>query len=271
MLGEERRKQITNLLYRDGNVSVTELSRLFDVAEVTIRRDLESLEAAGFLKRIHGGAIINESLPTIPLFVRESENQPGKRLVARAAARHIKDGDTLTMLMSTTVMQMTELLRPFCNLTVLTNSPELLITLARNNKDFTLISSGGTLLIEQMAFIGPQASELFDRYEIDKLFFSCRALSKERGVFEINEYNAELIQRCIRNSREVFLLMDDGKFDLRASTLIAPWSYIDYLVTNKELDDEWIEVLQQNQVEYIYAEDNIFTPLNGTETTDAES
>ena len=47
MLPEERRSRIAQRVIDEGAVSVSELSRLFGVAEETIRRDLKVLESAG--------------------------------------------------------------------------------------------------------------------------------------------------------------------------------------------------------------------------------
>ena len=52
-----RRGRITELLKRNGKVSVSELSKALGVTPVTIRTDLDALEADGLLERINGGAI----------------------------------------------------------------------------------------------------------------------------------------------------------------------------------------------------------------------
>ncbi|HQC36597.1 MAG TPA: DeoR family transcriptional regulator, partial [Bacillota bacterium] len=44
---EERREKISEIIRKEGSVRVRELSRLFEVSEVTIRSDLENLEAQG--------------------------------------------------------------------------------------------------------------------------------------------------------------------------------------------------------------------------------
>ena len=53
----ERKKKILDILYKDGSVKVNDLSRMFNVSEVTIRLDLSDLEKKGMLSRLHGGAV----------------------------------------------------------------------------------------------------------------------------------------------------------------------------------------------------------------------
>ncbi len=57
MRAEERLEQIARLVEGRGFVSVKELSALFNVSEVTIRRDLQRLQKQKQLRRTHGGAV----------------------------------------------------------------------------------------------------------------------------------------------------------------------------------------------------------------------
>lgn len=52
---EQRKAKILELLRTNGEVRVSELSRIFNISEVTVRFDLESLESQGLLTRVYGG------------------------------------------------------------------------------------------------------------------------------------------------------------------------------------------------------------------------
>ncbi|HEY0611679.1 MAG TPA: DeoR family transcriptional regulator, partial [Chitinophaga sp.] len=52
-----RRKEILQKLHRQGQVIISELSKEFNVSEVTIRNDLDQLEQKNMLLRARGGAI----------------------------------------------------------------------------------------------------------------------------------------------------------------------------------------------------------------------
>ena len=56
MLTEERHQKILQLLDQKSVVKSQELANLFNASESTIRRDLQELEDANLLERIHGGA-----------------------------------------------------------------------------------------------------------------------------------------------------------------------------------------------------------------------
>lgn len=60
MFAIERQNKIKEILFKEKRVDVSELSKLFEVTEVTIRRDLAKLEQDGFLIKTYGGAVLNE-------------------------------------------------------------------------------------------------------------------------------------------------------------------------------------------------------------------
>ncbi len=57
MLPSDRRQQILLLLDERGSVTITSLSNVFQVSEMTIRRDLDELAAEGLLQKVRGGAM----------------------------------------------------------------------------------------------------------------------------------------------------------------------------------------------------------------------
>lgn len=51
----QRRVKILHLIREDGHAKVQDLSKIFNVTDVTIRQDLEALEQMGYIQREHGG------------------------------------------------------------------------------------------------------------------------------------------------------------------------------------------------------------------------
>src|SRR4051812_50205763 len=85
MYATERQGQILGRLEAAGRVSVTELARAFDVTTETIRRDLDALESAGVLRRVHGGAVRWATAAELRLDEREATGRVAKHAIARAA------------------------------------------------------------------------------------------------------------------------------------------------------------------------------------------
>lgn len=79
MLALERRKEILNLIESKQSIKVQDLSKVFNVTEETIRRDLDKLEKEGYIKRTYGGAVLNEKIDSIhPLIYEKLEILKGK-------------------------------------------------------------------------------------------------------------------------------------------------------------------------------------------------
>ena len=57
----KRQNQILEILDKNDRTTVNELSKKLDVSSVTIRQDLNFLEAEGLLKRVHGGAVLKDA------------------------------------------------------------------------------------------------------------------------------------------------------------------------------------------------------------------
>ena len=57
MLAEQRYKEISEILEREGSVKTVTLCGILGTSRETVRRDLETMEERNMLKRIHGGAM----------------------------------------------------------------------------------------------------------------------------------------------------------------------------------------------------------------------
>ena len=103
----ERKQAILERLNVKGEVHISDLATKFGISEMTIRRDLESLELDGFIRRIRGGAIPATSRSyEPPILTRESQNHEAKIRIGRAAAELLRDGETAILDVGTTVLQM---------------------------------------------------------------------------------------------------------------------------------------------------------------------
>src|SRR5690625_1463955 len=134
MFAIERHQKVVELLNQRDSIRVTELAKMLQVTEETIRRDLEKLESLGKVLRIHGGALSVRNLDEeTPFKERKTSSVVEKKMIAKEALRHIKEGDVIMLDASTTTWQMAKLL-PNINLTVVTNAIKVAVELAVKSK-----------------------------------------------------------------------------------------------------------------------------------------
>ena len=145
MLPVERRKQILSTLKTDKRVYVGALSRAFSVSEETIRRDLERLEAEGIVSRAYGGAVLNEDEhQETPYDVRRRSDVSLKTAIAKITASLIHDGEYIILDESSTSFFVAKELKEKKNLTVITNSMEIIREIA-SVQGWNVLCTGGAL------------------------------------------------------------------------------------------------------------------------------
>ncbi|MGF7045622.1 DeoR/GlpR family transcriptional regulator of sugar metabolism [Paenibacillus sp. DS2015] len=251
MLAAERRQKTIDLIHQDKRVLVADLSKMFDVTEETIRRDLEKLEKEGIVSRTYGGAMLNRHTnEDLPYTTRNTINMDMKRDIALKALMLINDGDTLMVDPSSTSFEFVKTLGNKSNLTLITNSINILHEFANTN--LNIISTGGSLRYRSLSLVGPISQETVQKYNVDTVIMSCKGLSLDKGVMDSNEPECVLKQHMIRQADRIILLADHMKFDKIAFVKLVDLARIHYLITDQKPSDPWLELLAKHNVEVIY-------------------
>ena len=248
----ERQKEIMSLLKDKKSVTVIDLSRKFFIGEATIRRDLDKLERMGLLKKTYGGAVLLEGLDMeIPLSVRESEQKSEKDVIGQIASSLVSDSDIIIMDSSSTTLKIVPHLKGKSSLTVITNGAKTAVELGEL-LHIKVYSTGGMLRENSLSYIGELSRRSIEGFFADTLFFSCRAISLEKGLTDSNESEAELRKTMIKSCRKAVLLCDNTKFDRISFCRIGEFDDINYIVTDKKPEERWLEFFSDKKVEVIY-------------------
>ncbi|GEO87611.1 MULTISPECIES: DeoR/GlpR family DNA-binding transcription regulator [Alphaproteobacteria] len=235
MQPSERREKIVALLGRTGEMAVEALAEALDVSRETVRRDLTRLDAAGRLRKFHGGArpmtVPAASLEKEgPFAQRLAQNAEAKRKLARAACRLFKPGDSLFIDTGSTTVALAEALAGLDGLVVVTNSPRIAATLAVN-PSHTLFLIGGAYSADAGESLGPLALEQVGKFRARHAVLTAGALDGS-SVMDFDLQEAEMAKAMIERADLVTVLADHSKFDRRAVFEVAPLSRVDTLVTD---------------------------------------
>jgi len=208
----DREKQILEILLKEKKSSVKQLAKILFVSEPSVRRDLQSLEKQNLIKRIHGGAVLEEtalSKNKIPFLIREYEQSSAKTMIAKKAIDLICDNDIVFLDASTSCYYLIPFLASKRNLTVITNGVKALIKLAEYG--INTISTGGALLNSCLALVGEEAYKTIETYNADIALFSCRGVSNDGYLtdFSLEENNAR--KKMIQHARKSYLLCTSEK------------------------------------------------------------
>ena len=252
MLPIERKNEILSRLMSDGKVIVSELASEYQVTEETIRRDLDKLEKEGLAKKTYGGAVKNENINVeLPYTVRKQTNVEGKKYIADIIGTLIHDGDYLLLDSSTTALFTVKSIASLHNITLLTNSIEVLLELPQNN-DWRVICTGGEFIQNSLSFAGRQVESIIDDNNVDLAVISCKGLDMQKGITDTRDYNAQIKKAFMRSAKRVLLAVDNTKFDKTSFVRFAEISDVSAVVTDVEPSEEWKNYFAGNNVELYY-------------------
>lgn len=250
LLVVERHDQIVKLLTENGSVRVTDLSKMFNLTEETIRRDLEKLEHSGKLMRSHGGAVpLQEEKGDLPYLEREMMNVKEKMKIAKMALPFINEGDTILLDTSSTSGFLAKQL-PNIPLTVITNSIRIVIDLAQK-KNIHVICAGGNLSSKSLSFLGPLTIQSLDNYHADKAFISCKALDVSWGLSDSNDMQAMVKKKMLETADVNYLLVDYSKIGKKATSFVADFTNVHYLITDESTNESYLKELGAENIEII--------------------
>ena len=252
MLAIERRNEILMKLQAERRVVVSELSQLYDVSEETIRRDLEKLVNEGVAIKSYGGAVINAYANLEVLFnIRKNYNVIGKQKIAEQIAAMVKDGESLMLDASSTAVYIAKALKEKKNLTVITNSIEIIVELM-DMPEWKVLSTGGLSREGSFALVGPQTDKMLKSYHVDKAVISCKGFDLESGITDSDELHANNKITMLGAAGKKILAVDKSKFDKTAFTAIGALDDITTVVTDEEPDRRWLQAFEEAGIECVY-------------------
>jgi DeoR/GlpR family transcriptional regulator of sugar metabolism len=207
----ERQQHILALLNRNGRASVSELSRMFSVSEVTIRADLQALLAGDLIVRTHGGAVLAPHAPELSLTLRRQQQVDAKERIGAAAAELVANGDAVFLDASSTSLALALALRQRRDLTILTHS----LVVAQSMLDasgVTVVMTGGTLQRETVSLMGTDGLTILRKYNLKTGFFGAHGLSFPEGLTDVSAGEAEVKRQVVALCRQVVALIDATKW-----------------------------------------------------------
>lgn len=259
---KKRQKEILSKLKEKTEVTVNELSSFFNVSLVTIRRDLESMEKEGYLKRFHGGAILLEEKTLnseLPYAIRLTQNFYEKELIAQEAVKYIDDNEVILIDSGTTTVQIAKLINEKTNLVLITNSLNTAVELS-TRKGISIYFLGGIIDSNTMSTTGNLAIEFLQKFHAKKLFLGVGGISIEHGITYFDLIENDLRKLMIEKSEIRIILADHSKFDRIATATACPISSIDYLITDNKAPKNVLSEIRKLGVKVII--------VGGEENTD---
>ncbi len=207
----ERQAQITELLRKDGFLSVEALSARFSVSTQTIRRDLNTLCDHGLARRRHGGIEKPAETGNIAYQSRKILAQRAKRAIAREVARHVPDNVSVAFSIGTTPAVVAGALMRHDGLRIFTNNLHIAL-LACANPTFKVHVAGGAVRNSDCDVLGPGLASFLSSYLFEFGIYGVAGVDEDGTLLDFHEDEVRARQLIHANSRTTFLVLDDTKF-----------------------------------------------------------
>lgn len=231
MIKKERQNKILEIIKSRKFCTVTFLAKQLYVAQITIRRDLSEMEAAGLITRCYGGATIPEyENREVPFEVRNTSNSSAKDKLAKKAVNLIRTGDVVFLDASSTASRITEYLSQEQDLTIVTNST--LVAEKLKEKHIRCYVTGGMPVENSYALVGSIAEKSISDLYANICFFSAQGIDEQGIVSDQSEAEAVLRRLLIKNSGEQYFLFDGSKYGKRFAFRICSVQDISGFITD---------------------------------------
>lgn len=249
MLNEERRRNILELVNRDGRVLVKDLAARFKTSEITIRKDLEMLQNQGQLHRAHGGALTVQPGTLVDPSLQEKEklHHKEKMHIAKAAAKLVEEGQSVLLDSGTTTTAIARALRGFRRLTVITNAVNIAVELA--GSEVEVILTGGQLRKNSFSLVGPLVEETLRQLSADILFLGVDGFDTRIGLSTPHLLEARANKVMVEIARRTVAVCDSSKFGRRSLSSIAPVSAVHQVITDKGISNPDLRSLKDAGIE----------------------
>ena len=246
-----RRSEILQLLEKQDDISVSVLSKMFNISEVSIRNDLTQLENKGLLIRTRGGAIKKKPVNfDLNLNQRLKKNYLEKQNIGIKAIEYINEESTIVIDSGSTTLEIAKNLKNFKKLKLITNSIPIAEAVA-DFKGVEVIMPGGILRSEMRSLVGSMTESNLLNYYCDIAFIGTDSISCDYGISTSIMEEATLNQTMMKIAQNVIVVTDSSKFLRRSFVKITDISNINTIITDKKIPIEELQKLQKLSVELV--------------------
>lgn len=255
----KRREDILDYLKFENEISTNELAEKLQISPLTLRRDMQALEAEGLIKRFYGGAkLVTSSLNSMDSSenksITDNYSDHKKNIIAKYAASLINDGDTIFLNSSSTALMILKYLGNKRVYVVTNNGKALNVPLSPN---IELVLTGGQVYERKQSLVGEFATYILSRVTANKCFLGVSGITSDSGittsVLEETLINHEMIRRC---SGFVCVLADSSKVGKRHNFSSGDISEITHLITDAGVSADEIKNFNAKNINVVALDDS---------------
>ena len=245
---QDRTNLILELLGKKKKLEVSELSELLGVSQVTVRKDLDSMESQGLITREHGFAVLSG---TDDIKGRLAYHYEEKRRIALRAAELVKDGETIMIESGSCCALLAAALTEIrSGMTVITNSA-FIADYIRQSSDFQIMLLGGIYQQDSQVMVGPMVRQCAENFWVDRFFIGVDGWSQRAGFTNQDQMRAQAVRDMARQSDQIIVLTESEKFSKHGTVPLNLKDRVKTVITDQNIDEQTVTELTACGIEVI--------------------
>ena len=247
---KNRGNKILELLTKDNKIEVSHLAEELGVSQVTMRKDLDTLESKGVIKIEHGFALL---CSTDDINGRIAYHYEEKRKIAQKAAGLVSNGDTIMIENGSCCALLADTLTATKkDLTIITNSA-FIAEYIRGKSNFQIDLLGGIYQQDSQVMVGPMILQCVENFFVDRFFIGTDGYSTKMGFTNQDQMRAQAVRDMARQAEEVIVLTESEKFSKRGIVPLNLKDQIKAVITDSEIDSFYEAELISKRIQVIKA------------------
>lgn len=252
MRAAERYAMIEKIVNQEGSVSIATLKKSFpDISDMTLRRDLDSLNKAERIIRIHGGA--RSILSTIGAednyLMRASLHTDSKCAIAKRAVELLHENTAIFIDSGSTTAEFCKLF-PDGQYLIYTSGLFCAMELRKLQLPEIYVL-GGQLGRSSLSTNGADAISYIENVHFMQAFLGSSGYDAAYGFTCENAEDARLKRAVISHSERSVILMDSSKVGRVSTYTFASASDVDVVVGDRDIDSETVHYFSQVGIEFL--------------------
>lgn len=246
MLKRERHSLIIKQVNLHNKVLSADLALQLNVSEDTIRRDLNEMDEAGEVVKVHGGALSRSY--HYPFRHTDIYAADAKKKIAQKAITLIKDGMVVLTGGGTTMIEMVSILPKHLTATIFTISPLVALQLA-DHPLITVILIGGQFSKNSQVCIGPQVTNYLNEIRFDICFLGTNGISLGDGVTDSDLDIVQVKKSMIRSSNKLAVMCIAEKLNSSQRMRVCELNQLNCLITDLDPSDQILQAYSRENIQ----------------------
>lgn len=245
-----RLMEIADLLDRRGKLSFAQIKENFpEISQMTLRRDLQTLEQEGRIIRVRGGAMSTKEVQkssAVPYTKKTVMHSDEKIRIAEKAAALVEEGTSIFLDAGSTALYFAKEMPDIaCN--IFTNGLAVATELSKK-ENVAINLLGGPLIKENLSTASSLASAYFADANFEIAILGASAFTTETGFACGSQTEADLLKLICKRAKFVYIMLDSSKVGKIKPYTFARIEDISVLITDDAFPEGLKEQFKQQNI-----------------------